>query len=380
MTSRPARLSRTLFLRANRLGYDGLVRPLIFRRSAQEGHLHMQRWLRRLDAKSVQPLLGAAHDLAFTTHPVAVGGVGLDSPLILAAGLVKGEGFTTEEVARRAVQRGRNIMPGWRGIPRLVGPVEFGSFTRWPRLGNPGTVVWRDVTTRSSQNRIGLRNPGALAAAGFLAARAPELPAQFGINIAVSPGVDDPAAQAEEVGASFRAFLDRGVVPTWFTLNLSCPNTEDDPGNHQTAAQARIVCGAALEMIRAGGHTVPLWVKLGPNLAHEQYGALLRVFAETGVRAVVATNTLSMPSPNDPDVMAGVGGGQLHAQAVVIAALLMAQTAAHGYDLDVVGCGGVLDGATYRDFVTLGVSAAQYWTALIYRGLLAAALILDEAE
>ena len=374
------RFARALFLRANHLGYAALVRPLIFRRSAQEGHLHMQRWLRRLDARPVQPLLAAAHDLAFMSRPVTVGGARLDSPLILAAGLVKGEGFTTEEVARRAVQRGRNIMPGWRGIPRLVGPVEFGSFTRWPRLGNPGTVVWRDIATRSSQNRVGLRNPGALAAADFLAAHLSELPAQFGINIAVSPGVDDPAAQAEEVAASFRAFLDRGVVPTWFTLNLSCPNTEDDPGNHQTATQARVVCGAALETIRAGGHTVPLWVKLGPNLAHEQYCALLRVFAETGVRAVVATNTMPMPAPNDPDMMAGVGGGQLHGQAVVIAALLMAQKAAHGYDLDVVGCGGVLDGASYRDFVTLGVSVVQYWTALIYRGLLAAALILDEVR
>ncbi len=134
------------------------------------------------------------------------------------------------------MRAGRNIIPGWRCVPRLVGLVEFGSFTRWPRLGNPGVVVWRDVPTRSTQNRVGLRNPGALAAAEFLAARTkPICPPQFGINIAVSPGVDDPDQQTDEVLAALAAFVERGVYPAWFTLNLSCPNTEDDPTGNQTA-------------------------------------------------------------------------------------------------------------------------------------------------
>ncbi len=97
----------------------------------------------------------------------------LPHPLIVAAGLVKGDGFASEAEALAAVARGRNIMPGWRSLPALVGAVEFGSFTRWPRLGNPGCVVWRDMATRSMQNRVGLRNPGATAAAAFLGARRP---------------------------------------------------------------------------------------------------------------------------------------------------------------------------------------------------------------
>ena len=65
----------------------------------------------------------------------------------------------------RPSHRGRDVVPGWRSLPALVGAVEFGSYTRHPRLGNPGRVVWRDHATRSMQNRIGLRNPGARAAA-----------------------------------------------------------------------------------------------------------------------------------------------------------------------------------------------------------------------
>jgi dihydroorotate dehydrogenase len=426
---------RGALLRLYDASYRRLARPLIFRLSAQRAHQQMHVWLRRMDGQAwLLPLLGALRGAIQPPAPVAVGGTTLESPLILAAGLVKGDGFASEEEALAAVAAGRNVIPGWRCLPPLVGPVEFGSFTRWPRPGNSGVVTWRDVPTRSTQNRIGLRNPGARAAAAFLGARRARLPRQYGINIAVSPGVTDPAQQSGEVLASLEAFVAAGVIPTWFTLNLSCPNTEDDPRGRQTADEARAICAAALALLREtiappsagaychtplpptpsstlrggkgnrpaaslpsplvgegpgmGGEPVPpptgrippLWVKVGPNLSDDQYRALLRVLAETGVAAVVATNTLPLPAPDDPAVMAGVGGGRLHARAVEVAALLMAERAAHGYPLDVVACGGVQDGATLRAFAGLGISAMQYWTALVYRGPLASALLAYERE
>jgi dihydroorotate dehydrogenase len=377
---------RAAFLRASDAAYTRLLRPLIFRSSAQTAHERMMRLLRMAD-RWFTPALGTIHRLTFADSPVTVGGVTLPAPLILAAGLVKGEGFASEDDALAAVRAGRNIIPGWRSIPRLVGPVEFGSFTRWPRLGNPGVVVWRDVPTRSTQNRVGLRNPGAWAAAAFLAAHKADLPPVFGINIAVSPGVDDPGQQTDEVLAALAAFVERGVFPAWFTLNLSCPNTEDDPTGYQTADGARQLCAAAISMLgrgvlqyaptRLGGEVnIPLWVKLGPNLSPEQYRALMAVFAETGVRAVVATNTLPQPTPADATVTAGVGGGRLHAHALRTAAALVQEKTA----VDVIGCGGVLDGSTFRAYTSLGITAVQYWSALVYRGPLAAALITYEAN
>ncbi len=272
----------------------------------------------------------------------------LHHPLILAAGFVKGEGFVDEAAAQRALTR--NIIPGWRTMPLLVGAVEFGSFTRYPRLGNPGVVVWRDPATRSTQNRVGLKNPGARAAAEFLAQRRRDLPPIFGINIAVSPGVTDADQERREVLKSLQAFLERDVRPSWFTLNLSCPNTEDDPGSHQTEARARALCAAVVELLSA--QQIPLWVKISPALADEQYRVLLRAFAETGVAAVIATNTLAAPAPDDaPEgVTAGLAGGSLHQAALRAVALLTDEKAARGYDLDVIACGGVLDGATFRAF------------------------------
>jgi dihydroorotate dehydrogenase len=104
----------------------------------------------------------------------------------------------------------------------------------------------------------------------------------------------------------------------------------------------------------------------------------MRVFAETGVAAVVATNTLGQPVTENSATLAGVGGGRLHQQAVAVTTKLLHEKEHRGYTMvDIVGCGGIIDSATFRAF---GTPAAQYWSALVYRGPLAAALILNEVR
>src|SRR5690606_32614595 len=98
------------------------------------------------------------------------------------------------------------------------------------------------------------------------------------------------------------------------------------------------------------------------------------------VSAVIATNTLAQPAPEQPGIMAGVGGARLHLAALETAALLMSEKAKHGYTVDIIGCGGVQDGLTYREYYRAGGQAVQYWSALIYRGPLAAAIIANEAN
>jgi dihydroorotate dehydrogenase len=369
------------FLAVNRFSYERLARPLIFHKSAQDSHRQILHILARLDASPLLcALLARIHQATFDRIETFVGGLKLEYPSILAAGMVKGDGFQSEAEALDAVHNGKNIIPGWRSLPRLVGLVEFGSFTRYPRMGNPGTVIWRDEKTRSTQNRVGLKNPGAAAAAAFLAKHRQDLPRQFGINIAVSPGVDDLEQQRTEVLEAAGAFFDQQLRPTWLTLNISCPNTEDDLQGRQTETLAQELCGTLVDYIREQQLTIPLWVKVSPGLAAEQYRILMRVFHQIGVSAVIATNTLGQPAPGNPQVIAGVGGGVLHQSALETVRTLAAEKALEGYALDVIGCGGVLDGQSYQDFLDCGVRAVQYWSALVYRGPLAPAIIQNELK
>jgi dihydroorotate dehydrogenase len=372
-------LSMRIFLDVYRVMYENAVRPHLFRGSPQQAHdgvLNLLRWSDKHD--SAQVVLNWLHRLAFAEEPVEIGGVCLPHPLILAAGFVKGQGFASEDEAWKAVQNDDNIIPGWRSMSPLVGAVEFGSFTRWPRLGNPGTVLWRDPATYSLQNRVGLKNPGARAAAEFFSARAAHLPRVFGINIAASPGISDPEQEKCEILEAMAFFVSHGVTPAWFTLNLSCPNTEDDPGSRQTERRARQLCQAVCDDLTP--LRIPVWVKVSPGLAAEQYRALMRVFADCGVAAVIATNTQAEPAPGNPDQPAGVSGGRLARHTDAAIEHLLTERSRWGYEVDVIACGGVLDGATYAKHTDLGIKAVQYWTALIYRGPLAAAVIHYEAK
>ena len=199
-------------------------------------------WLPRLIR-----LLRSAH---VKDVPTSVGGLRLSHSLIMGAGLVKGKGFADEGEAMRAVESGETVIRGMQIVPALLGPIEIGSFTRYPRLGNSGTWLARRIETRSTQNRMGLPNPGARAAARFLSMRRERLPAEFGINIAPSPGVHEIDHRTREVCESLAFFLDADVKPMWFTLNLSCPNTEDDPLGKQLEAEARRICGDVLAVLR----------------------------------------------------------------------------------------------------------------------------------
>lgn len=347
-------------------GLYAAASPLILRTDAQQAHHAFLEGLRFADNLGLlRTLTGHIGRDSQPQAPVTVGGVDLPHPFILSAGMVKGDGFRDEAEALAAVDAGRNIIPGWAVLPKLVGPVEFGSFTRHPRLGNTGRVLWRDVPTRSTQNRIGLRNPGAVAAAAFLARHRDELPPVFGVNIAVSPGVSDPDQERAEALDAVRAFIGAGVRPSWWTLNLSCPNTEDDPMGNQTEAKARDLCAALIAELDGA----PLWVKVGPCLSDAQYAALMSAFAEVGVKAVIATNTLPESTP-DGTATAGVGGGRLHAHALDAVRALSA-----GGAVDIIGCGGVCDAATYRAFMEAGAKAVQYYSALVYRGPLVANII-----
>lgn len=392
---------RAITLQTTKLAYQ-LARPFVFCRSAQHAHDDILHLLSRLDNQPLtQSILKTISRAAFKPQPVTVGGVNLPHPFILAAGFVKGTGFETERDALAAIRRGENIIPGWKTMPNLVGLVEFGSFTPHPRTGNVGTVIWRDTRTKSTQNRIGLRNPGAVAAAAFLSLRKTQLPPIFGINIAPSPGTTDPIQEKTEVLETISAFLARGVYPSWLTLNLSCPNTEDDPGSRQTESRTRDLCSAIITHLQQRAaetrREIPLWVKISPELASSQYAVLMRVFEETGVRAVIATNTLPRPVPDQTNTqsplstggkgaggeganIAGVGGGTLHPYALSAARILSDEKRQHGYNIDIIGCGGIIDPATYNAFAQLDIIAVQYWSALIYRGPLAAALILNDLQ
>ena len=105
----------------------------------------------------------------------------------------------------------------------------------------------------------------------------------------------------------------------------------------------------------------------------------MTAFAGVGVAAVIATNTQGEPTPDGKN-MAGVGGGDLHPAAVDAVQALRVAREAGGYDVGIIGCGGMLDGESYRTLRGAGADALMYYSALIYRGPTAGAIIHREGS
>ncbi|MCQ3802585.1 MAG: hypothetical protein OXC98_09400 [bacterium] len=351
-----------------------VLRRILFARSAGEAHQLVIKQLGLLDRR-VALCRAAAHYRRRSVSTARIGRVSLDSPLILAAGLVKGEGFATQEAALRAVREGRNIIPGWRSVPALVGPVEMGSFTPRPRLGNAGQVLWRDTGGRNLLNRVGLRNPGAAAAAAFLAERSDALPDIYGISIASDPDQADPSRRDADTAGAVRRFVEAGLRPSWTTVNISCPNVPQGYAHAALPEEVARLCRAVRDEL---AEETALWVKVGPDVGAGRYGPIAQAAVEGGAEAIVATNT-APGRLSDSGTGVGVGGACLHPRALRVVEELMVARAESGTMWEVVGCGGVLDGASYQAFRYRGAKAVQYWSALVFRGPTAPALILSEA-
>ncbi len=309
--------------------------------------------------------------------PVQVGGVELPQPFMLAAGWCKGTGYDNEVRALATVIRDDNLLPGWRTLPHLAGPIEFGSYTRWPRQGNQGRTMWRYPAVQGLGNRVGLRNPGIRAVAAFLALHRDLLPETWGINLASSLDVEDPQTLRSELIESLTYLEDAGLTPTWLTLNVSCPAAHDeDVGLQQSAEFIRNL----LEGVRTAARTsLPIWLKVSPCLTARQYDQILSLAIEYGVKAIVATNTRQEQEGADGSPW-GASGGLLRDDARTALIKLVTLQRMRQAPIDIIACGGIGRGRDLRLLRLLQVKAWQYNSALVYRGPLAATLIHREAH
>ena len=285
--------------------------------------------------------------------PVQVGGVQLPQPFILAGGWIKGKGYANESEALAHVVRADSFLPGWRILPLLAGPVEYGSFNRWPRLA-PGVSG----------------NPGIRAATAYLSLHRSDLPSTYGLNISPPPVPGDGEEMRQEITESLEIIFASDLNPSWITLNLA--HIMMDPELAATVDDLVEAAGQAMPT------ATPLWFKVSPELPASRYRELLQLCDECNVKAIIATDVLFQYHPDgSPAFLSGKPLAPLARKAQIALATLKH---IHGHEVDLVACGGILAGRDLPALARLGIRAWQYHSALGYRGPLAAPLIWWEAE
>ena len=255
-----------------------------------------------------------------------------------------------------------------RGLAALgFGFIEVGTVTPEPQSGNPQPRLFRLVEDHALINRMGFNNRGAQAIADQLRRAKPHLKVPIGVNIGKNRTT--PISHAVH---DYRSCMTL-VYPhaDYLTVNLSSPNT---PGlrDLQSEVEARRLLGALVEhrAVLAEEHrrTVPLFVKVAPDLDTEGLQEIAGVIVEVGCEGIIATNTtVSRPSLANParSEAGGLSGAPLNRLAQEAVRTLRA---AVGPAFPIIGVGGISSVETARAMFASGADLIQLYTAFIYQG------------
>jgi dihydroorotate dehydrogenase len=296
------------------------------------------RWVRRLARRALAP-----RDPVLRVRAL---GLDLPSPLGLAAGFDKEAAHVDALTALG------------------FGFVEIGTITALPQPGNPRPRMFRLPADRALVNRMGFNNAGAQAAAARLA-RARDPGVVVGVNIGRSKLAQDAAADYRASAQTLAPHAD------YLVINVSSPNT---PGlrDLQAVAQLEPLIAATREGLAAAGRTVPLLVKIAPDLADEDVDAVADLALRTGLDGIVATNTTISRDGlrSTPDALAAAGAGGLSGAPLADRSLAVLRRLRErlGDELVIVSVGGVESAGEVAERLAAGATLVQAYTAFIYGG------------
>lgn len=244
------------------------------------------------------------------------------------------------------------------------GFIEIGAVTPRPQPGNPKPRLFRLTEDKAAINRFGFNNEGMEVMAERLANRPKD--AVIGLNLGANKESDDRPGDFAKVLAHCAAHLD------FATVNVSSPNTEKLRDLQGKAALGALLSGV-IETRDALPRPLPIFLKIAPDLTEDELQDIAEVAAETGVDAVIATNTtLSRDGLRSPhkDEKGGLSGAPLFEKSTRVLARLSQLTEGK---IPLIGVGGISSAEQAYAKICAGASAVQFYTAMVYGGLSLAA-------
>ena len=255
-----------------------------------------------------------------------------------------------------------------RALPALLalgfGFVEVGTITPRPQPGNPRPRLFRLLQDEALINRLGFNNEGHEAVLTRLRRWRGMYPGRgiIGVNIGANKDSADRIADYE-LGA--RAFAE---VADYLTINISSPNTPGLRDLQREEELARLL-QKVFAALKAAKRRPPVFLKIAPDISLEELAAIIEVATDTGIAALIISNT-TIARPPDLRCAAAVEAGGLSGRPLFAPStrlLARAYQLARGR-LALVGCGGVFSGEDAWQKILAGASLVQLYTGFVYRG------------
>jgi dihydroorotate dehydrogenase len=333
--------------------YRSLLRPILFRLPAETAHeLALQSLSLPFAARLINRV---SPDDSKTLSNTAIERFSLrfKNPVGLAAGFDK-NGIALPALAALG-----------------FGFIEAGTVTYHPQPGNQRPRLFRLPADHALINRAGFNNEGAIAFARRVGNSHPACP----LGVSIGKSKVTPLEDAiDDYLASFDAVF---PVADYVAVNVSSPNT---PGLRelQRADQLERLLAALnernteLAVRRHRSSTIPLLVKLAPDLQNAELELIVDVACRQGIAGLIATNTTidrgNLVTPADTVRKFGEGGlsgAPLRKRSTNIIAYLYKLTKG---TMPLIGVGGIFNAVDAWEKICAGASLVQVYTGLIYEG------------
>ena len=282
------------------------------------------------------------------SNPVTVMGLDFPNPVGLAAGLDK-NGAAIDGFAQLG-----------------FGFVEIGTVTPRPQPGNPKPRIFRLPQAEAIINRMGFNNLGVDNLVSRV--RAARYSGILGINI--GKNFDTPVERAVD---DYLICLDKVYAhASYVTVNVSSPNT---PGlrSLQFGDSLKQLLEALrvrqAQLAQQHGKYVPLAIKIAPDMTDEETVQVAQALLESGMDAVIATNTtlsrVGVEGLVHGDEAGGLSGAPVREKSTHTVKVLAAELAGR---LPIIAAGGITEGEHAAEKIAAGASLVQVYSGFIYKG------------
>lgn len=332
--------------------YKNLLRPLLFRASAETAHeLGIKTLEKTLGSKAAQNFFAARFN-SESFGDIERFGLKFKNPLGVAAGFDK-NGAVVNQLAALG-----------------FGCVEVGTVTFAPQVGNPKPRLFRLPADEALINRLGFNNDGVLAVVERLKKLQPRC--VLGVNIGKNKEVPNEAA-VENYLTSFDL---AHAVADYVAVNVSSPNTPH-LRELQKAENLEELLGALQirnrQLNEKNQKTLPLLVKIAPDLSAAEIEAITDIAVRLKLAGIIATNTTVARNDlkvNKPDIeqigAGGLSGKPLANRSTEVIAQIYKSS---NGKLPIIGVGGIFSAQDAFDKIAAGASLLQSYTGFVYQGV-----------
>jgi dihydroorotate dehydrogenase len=213
-------------------------------------------------------------------------------------------------------------------------------------------------------NRLGFNNEGHAAAAARLRARLGR-PGIVGVNIGANK---DAADRVADYVSGINAFAQ---LASYFTVNVSSPNTPGLRDLQQAAALDDLLARVLDARDRIGERRVPVLLKVAPDLALQDLDDVVAVARRRAIDGMIVSNTtITRSSVLHDRTVADETGGLSGRPLFALSTRMLAETFVRvERAFPLVGVGGIDSGHAALEKIRAGATLIQLYSPLVYHGV-----------